>query len=135
MFFLLRMVFWLGLVLVLLPREKSPDTDKRPQLDASEAVSAATAAVFDMSQFCTRQPAACEVGGQAASAIGHRAQEGARRLYQIITDKKSNDHTGSIGQVDHGDEASSGLAPHDTLLPEDLKAEWQMPIEHADAAN
>ena len=87
MFFLLRMVFWLGLVLVLLPREKTPESDKLPQIGASEAVSAATAAVSDMGQFCKRQPAACEVGGQAATAIGQRAQDGARKLYQIITDK------------------------------------------------
>ena len=51
-------------------------------------MSAATAAVSDMSQFCKRQPAACEVGGQAATVIGQRAQDGARKLYQIITDKK-----------------------------------------------
>ena len=69
MFFLLRVVFWLGLVLVLLPRDKTPESDKLPQIGASEAVSAATAAVSDMGQFCKRQPAACEVGGQAATAI------------------------------------------------------------------
>ena len=72
MFFLLRMAFWLGLVLVLLPREKTPESDKLPQIGASEAVQAATAAVTDMTQFCKRQPAACEVGGQAATVIGHR---------------------------------------------------------------
>ena len=88
MFFLLRMAFWLGLVLVLLPRDKTPESDKLPQIGASEAVSAATAAVSDMSQFCKRQPAACEVGGQAATVIGQRAQDGARKIYQIITDKK-----------------------------------------------
>src|SRR5450432_3815389 len=49
MFFLLRMAFWLGLVLVLLPRDKTPQSDKLPQLGTSEAVSAATAAVSDMS--------------------------------------------------------------------------------------
>src|SRR3978361_1273779 len=97
MFFLLRMAFWLGLVLVLLPREKTPESDKLPQVGASEAVSAATAAVSDMTQFCKRQPAACEVGGQAATALGHRAQDGARKLYQIIIDKRSPDRTGSIG--------------------------------------
>ncbi len=58
MFFLLRLTFWLGLVLVLLPREKAPDADKAPQIGASEAVHAATAAVADMSQFCKRQPQA-----------------------------------------------------------------------------
>jgi Family of unknown function (DUF5330) len=126
MFFLLRMAFWLGLVLVLLPREKTPESDKLPQVNASEAVSAATAAVSDMSQFCKRQPAACEVGGQAATAIGHRAQEGARKLYQIITDKRAPDHTGSIGGGEVG-ASMAAEAPHDTLTPDDLADEWQLP--------
>ena len=126
MFFLLRMAFWLGLVLVLLPREKTPESDKLPQVGASEAVSAATAAVSDMSQFCKRQPAACEVGGQAATVIGQRAQDGARKLYQIITDKKSSDHTGSIGGIENIELAALG-APRDTLAPDDLQAEWRLP--------
>jgi Family of unknown function (DUF5330) len=124
MFFLLRMAFWLGLVLVLLPRDKTPESDKLPQLGASEAVSAATAAVSDMGQFCKRQPAACEVGGQAATVLTHRAQDGARKLYQIITDKRASDHTGSIG----GDENDASLveaAPRDTLTPDDLATDWR----------
>jgi hypothetical protein len=137
MFFLLRMAFWLGLVLVLLPSDKTPESEKAaPQVGASEAVSAATAAVSDMSQFCKRQPAACEVGGQAATVIGQRAQAGARKLYQIITDKRSSDHTGSIGGVDDADDATAlGLAPRDTLTPVDLQAEWKSPASQAAAAN
>lgn len=124
MFFLLRMAFWLGLVLVLLPREKTTESEKLPQVGASEAVSAASAALSDMSQFCKRQPAACEVGGQAATVLGQRAQDGARKIYQIITDKRAADHTSSIG----GESFGPGLifAP-DTLTPEDLQAEWQPP--------
>jgi Family of unknown function (DUF5330) len=125
MFFLLRMAFWLGLVLVLLPREKTPESDKLPQLGASEAVSAASAAVSDMSQFCKRQPAACEVGGQAATVIGQRAQAGARKLYQIITDKRASDHTGSLGGIGHANVAEA--APPDTLTPDDLVAKWRAP--------
>ena len=126
MFFLLRIVFWVGLVVVLLPRDKTPESDKLPQVGASEAVSAATAAVSDMSQFCKRQPAACEVGGQAATVIGQSAQAGARQLYQIITDKRSPDHTGSIGSVENAD-ASLMAAPRDTLTPDDMQVEWQAP--------
>ena len=132
MFFLLRMVFWLGLVLVLLPRDKTPESEKLPQIGVSQAVQAATAAVTDMSQFCKRQPAACEVGGQAATVLGQRAQDGARKLYQTITDKKapdadkkSPDHTGSIGHVDDADPLTADAAPRDTLTPNDLVAEWQ----------
>ena len=133
MFFLLRLVFWVGLVLVLLPRDKTPDQDKAaPQINASEAVSAATAAVSDMTQFCKRQPAACEVGSQAATAIGQRAQGGARKLYQIITDKpdksdkpdkRAPDHTGSIGGMESAEAAPSDA--HDTLTPDDMQIEWQ----------
>jgi hypothetical protein len=126
MFFLLRMAFWLGLVLVLLPRDNAPEANDSPRIGASEAVSAATAAVSDMSQFCSRQPAACEVGGHAAAIIGQRAQEGAKKLYRIIIDKRSPDHTGSIGAMASTDEAMFRGTQQDTLTPEDLQAEWHL---------
>lgn len=147
MFFLLRMAFWLGLVLVLLPTDKSPDQDKGPQIGASEAISAATAAVSDMSQFCNRQPAACTVGGQAATVIGERAQSGARKVYQFITDKaeknekkapepidkagkKAPDHTGSIGTADERESAADTVViARQTLTPDDLAIEWQAPAQ------
>jgi hypothetical protein len=126
MFFLLRLVFWVGLVLVLLPRDKTPDVDKTPQINASDAISAATAAISDMSQFCKRQPAACEVGGQAATAVGQRAQGGARKVYQYITDKpeksdkRAPEHTGSIGGLDAIEDTA-----RDTLTPDDMQIDWQ----------
>jgi hypothetical protein len=126
MFFLLRMAFWLGLVLVLLPREKTPESDKVPQIGASEAVSAATAAVSDMGQFCKRQPAACEVGGQAATVIGQRAQDGARKIYKIITDKKP-DHTSSIDTADDAEAVVAAPPPADALTEDDIAIEWRMP--------
>ena len=138
--FLLRITFWLGLVLVLLPRDKTPESDKLPNIGAADAVQAATAAVSDMSQFCKRQPAACEVGGQAATIIGQRAQDGARKIYQIINDKKEQitnekndksekkapDHTGSITVAGEGDAATT-QAPRDTLTQDDLALEWRGP--------
>jgi hypothetical protein len=142
MWFLLRMAFWLGLVLVLLPRDKNAESQKLPQISAQEAVQAATAAVSDMSQFCKRQPSACEVGGQAATVIGARAQEGARKIYQMMkpaeadrkssepekkpaeADKKAPDHTGSIGG-DEADPALLEMVSQDTLTPNDLLADWR----------
>jgi hypothetical protein len=129
MFFLLRMAFWLGLVLVLLPTEKTPESEKLPQIGATQAVTAAGAAMSDMSQFCIRQPATCEIGSQAATVIGHRAQAGARKVYQMITEKRS-DHTGSIGGAD---EATANNAPADTLTLDDLKANWRGPVSEAPA--
>ena len=121
MFFLIRMAFWLGLVLVLLPTGKTTDDAKLPQVSTGDAVSAAAAAVYDMGQFCVRQPAACEIGDKAATVIGHRAQAGARKIYQIITDKKNSDQTGSIG-------GSEDAAPsQDTLTTLDREIEWRTP--------
>jgi Family of unknown function (DUF5330) len=125
MFFLLRMAFWLGLVLVLLPRDKTPESAKLPHVGAAEAVSAATAAVSDMSRFCKRQPAACEVGSEAATVIGNRAQEGARKLYRIIIDKRSSDQTGSIGGMEDAQGTPAKAAARDTLTPDDLLVEWR----------
>ena len=89
-----------------------------------------------MSQFCTRQPAACEVGGQAAVAIGQRAQDGAKKLYRIITDKRSPDHTGSIDGMLSGEEAAPvDPLQHDTLTPDDLQAEWHLTAPETVPAN
>jgi len=125
MFFLLRLAFWVGLVLVLLPRDKTAESDKTPQLKASEAVSAATATASDVGQFCKRQPAACEVGGQAATMIGQRAQAGARKLYHIITDKRPPDRTGSISTSQKADPALAEAVPRDTLTADDMQIEWR----------
>ncbi len=124
MFFLIRMAFWLGLVLVLLPTGKTTDDDKLPKVSTGDAVSAAAAAVSDMSQFCVRQPAACEIGDKAATVIGHRAQAGARKIYQMITDKKNPDQTGSI---DRSKDAGAP-PPQDTLTTVDRDIAWHRPL-------
>lgn len=124
MFFLLRCAFWIGLVLVLLPRDPKPDADANaPHVGAADAVSAATSVINDMSQFCTRQPSACEVGSQAAKELGSRAQDGAKKVYKIITDKKP-DTTGSLG--DNADGEMPPMPRMDTLTDEDRRIEWSL---------
>ena len=61
---------------------KTPDG-----VGAAKAVSAASATVSDMGQFCTRQPDACEVGSQALTQFGHKAQASAKWLYDFLTEK------------------------------------------------
>jgi len=123
MWFLLRLAFWLGLVLVLLP---SGGTQPVPQsqVSASEALSAAKAAVADMQHFCERQREACQVGSQAASTLGQRAQAGAKMLYEFLRDQFGNTEPATV--------QSTGTVPlprpsQHTLRPSDLAPSWRGP--------
>jgi Family of unknown function (DUF5330) len=84
--FLLRLAFWLGVVAVLLPRGEQQPPSPAP-VSAGEAVAAAAATVGDVAKFCDRQPDACSVGTQAAEALGDRARDGAKRLYEMFNEK------------------------------------------------
>jgi hypothetical protein len=122
MMFLLRAAFWLGLVLVLLP-SGGTKSDTPTQVSAADAVSAATAAVSDLSQFCARQPTACEVGSQAALALGERAQAGAKMLYEFFSERgAAHEATGSI-------ETTGGAVPasQHTLRRSDEAPVWRGP--------
>src|ERR1700722_3949766 len=95
MFFLLRMAFWLGLVLILLPTGSSQQVPAN-EVGASNAISAASATVGDLRQFCTRQPDACTVGSQVATTLGYKAQAGAKMLYDFLTEQLAPKETGSL---------------------------------------
>jgi hypothetical protein len=87
--FLLRAAFWLSVVVLLLPA--SPSTPAASGPSAAAAMLAANAAVADMRHFCSRQPDACAVGSQALNQFGHKAQTGAKLLYDFLTDKLGAD--------------------------------------------
>ena len=123
--FLLRVAFWLGVVLILLPSGGSQPLPKS-QVNAGEAFSAAKAAVSDMQQFCERQPSVCEIGSQTAATLGQRAQVGAKMLYEFLHEQFGNDDTASV--------QSTGTVPakpsQHTLRPADLSPPWQGPRPH-----
>ena len=113
MFFLLRMAFWLGVVCVLLP-SGGKSTPPEAQIEASEAVTLAGAAVSDVRGFCGRQPDACVTGGKVAVALGHKAEAGARTIYEFISklrDKSASGKTGLEGTLTSTDMAPPWHAP------------------------
>jgi hypothetical protein len=130
--FLLKAAFWLAVVAVLLPSDDKPLAVPKPQVSASEAVSAAAAAMSDMRQFCSRQPDACEVGSQAAVAFGHQAQAGAKRLYEILNDRLGPNETGSVA-AKAGDRRGTAQPSQHTLTPADLAPAWRGPEPRRDA--
>src|SRR6185436_13099883 len=88
MFFLLRTAFWLSIVILLLPAPESMKPESG--VGAAQAVSAASATFSDMSQFCARQPDACQIGSQALIHFGHKAQASAKWLYDTLTAKSAS---------------------------------------------
>lgn len=130
--FLLRMAFWLGLVLVVLPSGGSQPASKS-DISTGDAIAAAKAAVGDMHQFCERQREACMVGSQAAVAIGHRAQAGAKMLYEFLNDQLGpNDETGAVTPARAAQTGAAVPLPavrpsQDTLKPANLAPAWRGP--------
>lgn len=120
MFFLLRVAFWLGVVCVLLPG--GGENRASPNIDTADAVSAAGAAVSDMRGFCERQPQACVVGGKVAVAIGHKAEAGARTLYEIVSSK--------LNEKDQPADSPKPIkaSGSGTLTPADLAPNWHSPV-------
>jgi len=142
MFFLLRMTFWLGLVLILLPIGSAQRSPSGGEVSASEAISAASATVGDLRGFCGRQPDACTVGSQVATAIGYRAQAGAKMLYEALSEAMAPRETGSVGNGASRNASGSKSAAEksaaerpsqSTLTPADLVPAWRGPPARKDA--
>jgi hypothetical protein len=129
--FLFRMMFWLTIVLVLLPSVGSQTTSSGI-VSAGDAVSAAKAAVTDMRSFCERQTEACTVGSHAAALLGHRAQAGAKMLYDYLTERFGEGDSEASRNPASGNSLAQG-AGRDTLLPADLVPAWRGPRPRKEA--
>jgi len=123
MFFLLRMTFWLALVCVLLPG--GGDNKALSQIDPVSAVSAAGAAMSDMRGFCDRQPDACVVGGKVAVALGHKAEAGARTLFDMVSAQLKDDKPATDAKADAKLIPASASG---TLTATDLAPNWHAPV-------
>jgi hypothetical protein len=135
MFFLLRMAFWLGLVLILLPTGSSQRAAPAAEVNASQAISAASATVGDLRQFCTRQPDACTVGSHVATELGYKAQAGAKMIYDFLTEALASKENAKDVAKDApkitGSVAGGGTSQN-TLTPADLLPAWHAPLPRRD---
>jgi hypothetical protein len=118
------------MVLVLLPGEGPRQSAPTTRIDASDALSAAGATVRDVQGFCTREPNACTVGEEVATAIGYRAQAGAKMLYQLLRGalaaRESAAPAADVPTSGSGKSAPE-RASQTTLTPGDLTPAWRGP--------
>ena len=127
MMFLLRTTFWLSVVLLVLPISTSQPKNEEPQFSTIPAVSAAGAAVSDMGNFCSRQADACAVGSQVLVHLGHKAQAGAKMLYEFFTEKKDS-------SAKHGITTTGSVPSQNTLTAKDLAPAWRGPAPQKEAS-
>jgi hypothetical protein len=129
MVFLIRVAFWLSVVIMLLP---TPPSTSMPEskVGAVQAMSAASAAVSDVRGFCTRQPDACEVGSQALTAFGYKAQASAKWLYEFLSARIGAENTGATPAAVPAVEATPS---QNTLTQSDVTPAWRGPRQQAAA--
>jgi Family of unknown function (DUF5330) len=133
MWFLLRMTFWLSVVIALLPIIPSQQKTFASQVGATDAWSAAIAVLSDIHQFCERQPSACATGSQTIVQFGHKVQTGAELLYHFLDERMTADQSTATAKATNKSpmrEPSSS-----TLTPADLAAPWHGPQPRAEAGS
>ncbi|WFS01720.1 DUF5330 domain-containing protein [Rhizobium tumorigenes] len=118
MWFLIKTAFWFSLVLVLLPvfsSQSTTRTQNNPQVQMSDAVTAATGAFQYVTSLCSEKPEICVKGGETFTALGYRAREGALVAYEMIDHQlsgKSADKTASdAGATDTSRQQVAVAAP------------------------
>ena len=89
--FLVRMVFWLSLVIAFIPA--NPDDLNRDQrvVSTKETLGAVQAAVSDFARFCERNGQTCDTGRELFSQFGAKAKTGARFVYDFIDSTDGQD--------------------------------------------
>lgn len=126
--FLLKAAFWLTIVILLLPSSKAEKPAPAPKAAAPQVVSPAATAAVDRGDFCTREPAVCAAGAQAAAAISQMAKAAAKVVHGFLRDQLDPSATGSVPARGAAQPAAaSGKVSHGTLTPADLAPAWRRP--------
>lgn len=82
MMFLIRSVFWLLILVLLIP------TDQNQQ---NQIYGTAQAAMKDLAGFCERNPKTCATGQDAFQILVQKAQHGAQMVMALVEDRPASD--------------------------------------------
>ncbi len=158
--FIVRTMFWLSVVVLLLPADNTV-TETNPvkvsstaQVTTDDALHAAYSTVSDISTFCSRNPQVCDTGKHALNLMEAKAKYGVRVIYEWataasgsdsvpespITIHKNVDQSALIDpQLDPQSPVSTtgafivvaGGGSQNTLKIEDIIPEWSGPVSSA----
>jgi hypothetical protein len=130
--FLLKVAFWLAVVVLLLPTPPSDRPSPASQVGAGDAMSAASATVSDMRQFCSRQREACEIGSQAVTHFAYKAEAAAKMLYEFLNERLRSERAGSAMSGAENAASSMSRPSQNTLTPADIAPAWRGPPARKD---
>ncbi len=83
--FLIRAAFWLSVAVLFIPADQSDEQNASVNLiSTGEALMAAQSVWSDLSDFCLRNPGACETGSAALATFSQKAKNGARIVYNYL---------------------------------------------------
>ena len=141
---LIKMAFWLSIIIVLAPIDTSPPENAEPaepRLSAGlsdQAAGIARATVSDMASFCDRNPEACQTGTRLMDRFGAKAISLAGYVFDVVSG--SRETRGSYQEP--RPRAQKVVAPpatpqtspasprtQNTLQPSDLEAPWVGPVD------
>ena len=106
--FLLRMVFWLSIVVALIPVNPQDLSEGQRPVTTFETLGAAQALVSDLAGFCERNADACATGREVFSQFGTKARTGLRHVSAWIGSES---------------EATASATPADTIATGAIKSE------------
>ncbi|MTI18947.1 hypothetical protein E1162_17015 [Rhodobacteraceae bacterium RKSG542] len=148
MYSLLKMTFWISLILLIIPIGTGSD-EEAPAINPLQALVAAQSTVSDLSGFCERNPAACETGNNILELVGMKAKQAARLAYSYLVEEENAEGVEAIALEELPADVMAPvseaikLAPiaeiqeqitTGTLTSDDLQIPWQLSAEETAAA-
>jgi hypothetical protein len=111
MLFLLRALFWVGVVLVLMPDGAGPrlDVGRQARSALSEAAPAGRA-LAGAASYCMRRPDACRDSAETARRFGLRLDQARRLVAVVLPGAAAAEPTGSVKTSARATGAASSIA-------------------------
>lgn len=119
--FVIRLAFWLGLVVLLLP------TDEHQQ---ARLYGAAVATIERATTFCDRNPRTCAVGAEAWATFLRKAEFGARMAFDLVSSRGRSEDEAVAPRAQPAvakgrAEPKAVPGARGTLTPSDLTPAWR----------
>jgi hypothetical protein len=114
--FLIRVTFWLALIVLLLPTDKG--TQERLYTAASETA-------HRVATFCDRNAQACARGSEYWAVFKQKLDFGAKLAYEIASERLMGKSTPAATPVTTSSTPAKVERAKGTLSPADMQPEWR----------